>query len=628
MPRVISPPLHQLDALSTPLNDGERQVLHFFDNVLPDAWEIYVQPFLNGLRPDFVLLNPSVGIAVFEVKAWSTEAYETRDLPPDLFKRGSNQRIDNPITKISRYKDELIELYCPRLNTTSGRAGLQAVTAGVIMTRSSDRQAQELFAPLLSPDMRKFRSYYPISGRDSLASGDIVSVFPESQRATSHFMNEEMAEDLRHWLREPAFSREQRQPIRLDARQLAVATRRTPGGLRRVRGPAGSGKTAALAARAAHLAAEGRQVLVCSYNLTLINYIRDLAAQYGRTQGISAKNIAYLNFHRWCKRVCHQLGFSREYEAIWSNRSEYTHADRLSKRTDDAVDNRVPNLTRTALKQAGHPIDSVMFDAILVDEGQDWRPEWWNTLRLVLREGGEMLLVADMTQDVYGTAERWTEQAMVGAGFRGPWFRLEQNYRLPRKLTPLLRQYAAQFLPGGEADVPQSVQQELDLAQVALRWRQTTRLDLANTCVEEIVAQMGCPQPLTAISDITFLADNDLGRDVVEMLGDRGIEVTHTYDENSYRAQRQKMAFRQGVGKIKATTWHSFKGWESAQLVVAVSRAKSREARAGLYAALTRLQRTGTGSALTVVNAEPDLRSFGQKWPHFSEHESEIGSFD
>jgi len=136
------------------------------------------------------------------------------------------------------------------------------------------------------------------------------------------------------------------------------------------------------------------------------------------------------------------------------------------------------------------------------------------------------------------------------------------------------------------------------------------------------------PQTGSAVADITFLADNDLGRDVVDLLGNRGIEVTHTYDEDSRQARRQKMAFRQGAGKVKATTWHSFKGWESAQLVVAVPRAKTRQDKSGLYAALTRLQRTVTGSALTVICAEPDLRMFGRTWPQVIEDQDEARAFN
>ena len=73
--RLIVPSRDELDRLPTPLTTGERTVLDFFDEHLPDGWEIYYNPHLNGVRPDFVLLNPSVGIAVYEVKDWRlTEA--------------------------------------------------------------------------------------------------------------------------------------------------------------------------------------------------------------------------------------------------------------------------------------------------------------------------------------------------------------------------------------------------------------------------------------------------------------------------------------------------------------------------------------------------------------------------
>jgi superfamily I DNA/RNA helicase len=46
------------------------------------------------------------------------------------------------------------------------------------------------------------------------------------------------------------------------------------------------------------------------------------------------------------------------------------------------------------------------YDAVLVDEGQDFTLEWWQLLRDHVRKDatGEMLLVADPTQDIYGTA--------------------------------------------------------------------------------------------------------------------------------------------------------------------------------------------------------------------------------
>ena len=66
--RIFDPPRDEFDQLPTPLTDGERRVIDLFDQKLPTEWEIYVQPHLNGLRPDIVLLHPGVGVAVFEVK--------------------------------------------------------------------------------------------------------------------------------------------------------------------------------------------------------------------------------------------------------------------------------------------------------------------------------------------------------------------------------------------------------------------------------------------------------------------------------------------------------------------------------------------------------------------------------
>ena len=56
MERFVSPVPSDLGKLRQPLTDGEWKVYELFDRALPKAWEIYLQPHLNGLRPDFVLL--------------------------------------------------------------------------------------------------------------------------------------------------------------------------------------------------------------------------------------------------------------------------------------------------------------------------------------------------------------------------------------------------------------------------------------------------------------------------------------------------------------------------------------------------------------------------------------------
>ena len=68
--RFVSPIKSELETLRQPLTAGERIVFDFFDRYLTSDWDIYIQPHMNGLRPDFVLMSKKKGIAVFEVKDW------------------------------------------------------------------------------------------------------------------------------------------------------------------------------------------------------------------------------------------------------------------------------------------------------------------------------------------------------------------------------------------------------------------------------------------------------------------------------------------------------------------------------------------------------------------------------
>lgn len=101
--------------------------------------------------------------------------------------------------------------------------------------------------------------YNPISGAEAIAGNRVDLVFPESRRSASRFMSDEQADDMRNWLVEPDFSATQRKPIELDSTQRSYVTSRTQSGYRRIKGPAGSGKSLILAARAAQLLGEGKK---------------------------------------------------------------------------------------------------------------------------------------------------------------------------------------------------------------------------------------------------------------------------------------------------------------------------------------------------------------------------------
>jgi len=594
------------------------RVFDFFDEHLAPEWEIYLQPHLNGLKPDFVLLNPNVGIAVFEVKDWNLDAvsYSVEKRPnnngaPKLLGRKDGKTFsmqkDNPIEKVVRYKKELFELYCPRLQKG---AGFAVITAGVIFPFASDDRVRALFEESLRYRVPEaFRKYNPLSGGDSLARGSLEDVFPEGTRKQSYKMNATFADDIRNWLVEPDSSATQRRPIELDANQKALVTSRTKSGYRRIKGAAGSGKSLVLAARAAELVSEGKRVLVVTFNITLIHYLMDIAVRWPNKTGNTRKQVVWLNFHSWCRRICEEADCEEEYKALWSNEED------MQKVLSELLPGLVARILNT-------DPDIEKFDAVLVDEGQDFMPSWWSVLRKICKPDGEMLLVADATQDIYETASSWTDEAMKGAGFAGSWAELPVSYRLPQEVLKIASSFAETYLPGKDTALPMREQSALELEPTHLKWVQVTEQNAAAACVYEVL-ELFSQNTLSnmSISDATFLCGTrKLGFEFVKAMGSKGIKTVHTFDADDKESRRQKVGFYMGDARVKATTLHSFKGWEARILVVYVGGKINRKNLALIYAGLTRLKRSANGSCLTIVSSIPELAVFGKEWASFEDH--------
>lgn len=234
-----------------------------------------------------------------------------------------------------------------------------------------------------------------------------------------------------------------------------------------------------------------------------------------------------------------------------------------------------------------------------------------------------MLLVADATQDVYGTARAWTDDVMKGAGFPGGrWAQLNVSYRLPPDALNLARSFAETFLPKEAIDLPEPEQGSLDLYPCHLRWVQCDPENAEKVCSDEILSLMRhTGKSGLANTDITMLAgDMKSGARVVDRLWEYRIRAFNTFGEDH---RRRKMGFYMGDARIKATTLHSFKGWESRLLVVYVSEASHAESLALVYAGLTRLKRSQEGSWLTVVCSASELQSYGEQFP---DHRSLVGN--
>ncbi|MGY4828624.1 hypothetical protein ACVNIS_08610 [Sphaerotilaceae bacterium SBD11-9] len=590
-------------------------------NVLPAGWEIYIQPHLNGLRPDFVLLHPRCGIAVYEVKDWNLHGLDyfvdhDRGAPRlmghkdgKVFSLGRH----DPVAAIDRYKREIHGLYVPSL---SSAGGFGSIVAGVIFASATTQDAEDLLYPLrLARGHTKFPKLYPIIGAELVGRDDAEALrtLLSSARKIDERMSNRVATDLRHWLVEPAFSRDQRVPLAqlLTPKQRSLCINKERVRFRRVKGPAGSGKSLVLAGRAAELAMQGRRVLVVTYNITLINYLLDLAVQYAQS-GVVRRQITALNFHSWCRRVAEVAGKEDEYDALWS----------------DGGDEDVEEILRTilpskaALWAAALEADD-RWDAVLVDEGQDFLPAWWDAIRAALPTdgSGEAMLVADRQQNVYGV-KPWTDLEMNGAGFRGPWGVLESSHRMSPSLCRRAAEFVDRFQPDVDEHRPIPAQGELEF-RTELRWLQMEPTEpVAAACVDAMLEILSTSDDdPVAVAELVCIVDReDIGFEIVRLLQAKHISVLHTFGQGQTKGEkdndgrRRKLAFFKGDARVKVTTIQSFKGWENRALVVQISEASDPTGLALAYAAITRLKQDDRGCFLTVVCSAPQLRDFGQTW--------------
>lgn len=579
----------------TPLPDtlspAEQRALSFFEDSLDDSWEIYVHPHLNGTRPDFLLLNPRTGIGLLEVHDWND-----RTMPA-----AGDSAMKLALGKLRNAKNEIFDLYCPSLGMKSrsvwrAKSAIHCILLCPFASHSSLAAAAE---PCLSEKEQK-NSSIKLLGREHIESGNLYATYPDLRY--TGFMTTEAAESLRPWIDGTGLTIE-KTPLPLNPTQRHIAQSRTKSGYRRIRGVAGSGKTMILAAKAAWLANSGKRVLVVPFNIMLVSLLHDLI--YREVSSREHMNfVTCLHFHAWCKRICDTYD-----SGAWARASSE------STGSQEFLNEVVPALTLSLLRQ--NKDQEQIYDAVLVDEGQDLRIDWWNILREVCSPDGEMVLAADKKQDIYGNADTWTEDAMLGAGFRGPWTTLPSSHRLPERLADAVQHFAREFLPQYQDEPFVPFQKDLPREDNVFRWVQCHPKTASFFCRGAVLDMiMDCSgDGGMEHADVTLLSQRkEPGRQVVQMLRALGLSGEDTFSEDGEESKRAKRRFGEKKYAFKASTIHGFKGWEATRIVLYIQGLNRPEDKSLVYVGLSRLlQDNARGSHLTVVCSAPELRDFGRR---------------
>jgi hypothetical protein len=222
----FSPPLEDIGRLRTELNEGEDRVLRFLVRHLGSyeegvPWEVYIQPHLNGMRPDFVLLHPYMGVVVLEVKHWNVEAQGLR-----LVRRanhlslmgesgGALHRVLNPAARLSEYVSELADQYA-RIASWHEAQGMVAGTLVVLGTPETGVEA--LFGPLFNQEIGRTPQLNLVTST-TLEAGSLADVVPLASGSPRGGvvvgppgMSPTVADSLRAFLQEPDVAARQRDP--------------------------------------------------------------------------------------------------------------------------------------------------------------------------------------------------------------------------------------------------------------------------------------------------------------------------------------------------------------------------------------------------------------------------------
>ncbi len=181
-----------------------------------------------------------------------------------------------------------------------------------------------------------------------------------------------------------------------------------------IAGVAGSGKTFLATAKAQSEAQKGKRVLFLCYNKALAEWLNSTV----ETGEIENGYLHIDNYHHFVAQLC------RDYERDWPGSSDTLWNEYAPNQLYDIAANYMSGQDK--------------FDTIIVDEGQDFHPNWWASLTPLFRVSADeqcYYVVDDPNQNIY------QGQVVLPAGLTRPF-----PLRLNCRNTKCISDYCAQLL--------------------------------------------------------------------------------------------------------------------------------------------------------------------------------------
>ncbi|MGD1004644.1 MAG: 3'-5' exonuclease [Methanoregulaceae archaeon] len=443
------------DRLPARASRGEDRTFSLLKK-LPDDYLVYYEPNIDNRHPDFIVIAPDLGVIIIEVKGWYFDDIMKGDHSEITVISDNRERQEiHPLEQARNYMWRLARACekSPSRSLLLHQNGLHKnkfffpfchfvvlsnITRDNILRRK-DQNVSEIFKmdnTLFRDELVALENASPEELRNTLMRffdpfWEITPFTPQQVDVLRSIIHPEIilsyvpSKSLTEKEAEKCFDL-----VVLDRRQENNA-RKIGEGHRIIYGVAGSGKTVLLIARAKWLHErdpESKILLLC-YNVVLSVYLKHVLVDYPRIQ--------VFHFDGWAK-----------HSGIHSRMEDPSKG---VLEDDISLGNRLLEHLR---KRTG---DYRSYDAILVDEAQDFPPIWFSCILEALIDplDGDLLIVCDGNQGIrLIDAVSWKSLGIKAQGRTiHSAFDLDRNYRNTKEILRLASHFTAKNVRNNEDSI-------------------------------------------------------------------------------------------------------------------------------------------------------------------------------
>lgn len=436
---ILIPPIQHILRGKVKPEEGELHLLYFLEKTLDDSFEVYFNPYMNGDRPDVIIMKKGQGVLIIEVKDYDLMHYSLDDKKNwNVIKGDEKYKIKSPLSQVLKYKENLFDLHIENLLKLKidDIRSFNVVSCAVYFHNATGKELHDFLVKPFLED-KKYNNFlkYDIDliGSDDLNEVSFKNILRKryliSQSPSSYFSNE-IYDSFQRFFKPPLHLKEDGIEFHYSPRQSELIYEKERK-IQRVKGVFGSGKTVVLAARAvqAHKRINGK-VLILTYNITLKNYIKDKISNV--RENFPWDSFIISNYHHFINSELNNLGVDVEIKDDFGSLTDEEKSAYFEKEYYSNVS--LFEKFKGSIRK---------YDAILIDEIQDYKREWMEIVKnYFLTDDGEYILFGDVKQNIYDNS---IVSKDVVTNIPGRPIELKRSFRSDFKIKDLAVEFQKEY---------------------------------------------------------------------------------------------------------------------------------------------------------------------------------------